>query len=221
MTETTTAANVAAAQVLIAAGPTPSNDAPPPGVNSEAAIRMYPAEVKTPASAPNAEVQALRDADPARKLYNDGTAYGPLRKGAARDSISPKTDAVDALVVAVNPAGGNAQLMREANEFRSMAVDLGLSKQDVQQLASFASANAGKPTPTADEQRAHQLTALRETREAHGASFDQVIKDAKTIATRDPRFAALLKATHLGDHPWVVARLIELGRAARARGELK
>jgi hypothetical protein len=81
---------------------------------------------------------------------------------------------------------------------------------------------------------AAQLVALVNNDEDDGATWQaqsaQFIKDngltesqlndARRLVARDPRVKEFLDNTGLGNHPKVVARVVELARAAKLRGQL-
>ena len=172
----------------------------------QAAAVMYPPPPPRPGDTPpNTQIAELRKADPAREIYRPEDQYGT----AVRD-----------LALATNPGGNAAELEAQQAALANVMADLGMGRDDVSQLASFARRNTDKP-PTKDELAAHQRTAVRTLREQYGAGFDDALKDAKALAARDPRFAAYLDRTGLGNDPWVFSRMAELGRSARARGQLK
>ena len=158
--------------------------------------------------APNSAVAAVRAADPARKMYNPADQLGP-NGGAARE-----------LALALNPRGTTAQLETAQTQWATVAADIGANRTDVSNWASFAAAFAAKP-PTEAETAAFHRTAVKELRETYGPDFDQALTDARAITARDPRLKAMLDRTGLGNHPSVILRFAELGRAARAKGQLK
>ena len=185
--------------------PAPSSTAA--GSNADAARSLYP-EPAPPikATAPTHEIAALRAADPARSFYTDTSTIGP--------------HVVREMALAANPLGTDKAREQQAVEFASAAVDLGLTSGDVSQLAAFA--RGFRSTPPTDEQRAaFQRTAVAEMRDRYGADFDQVFADARQLAQRDHRMATYLNNSGLGDHPFLIGRFAELGRSARARGQLK
>ena len=196
---------------LLADDPTQTTTAPATGVeaNERIAAALYP-EPKARASdtAPNAAVAALRAADPSRQVYRDADQFGP-NGGTVRE-----------LALATNPAGSKSSLETQQVALAGVMTDIGMSREDVSQLASFATAFAIKP-PTDHERAGSQRAALRELRDTYGEGFDDALRDAKLMVLRDPRLAGLLDQTKLGDHPWVIARITELARAQRAAGKLK
>lgn len=190
----------------------PAAPAPPStGVeaNERLAAALYPEPKPRPVDVPpNAEIAALREAEPARQLYRDEDQFGP-NGGAVRE-----------LALAVNPRGTATELESQQASLAAVLTDLGLGRDDVSQLASFAEANARKPL-TPEEIAAHQRTTVKELRQELGEGFDDAMADAQKLVKRDPRLFEFLGVTGLGSNPWVVRRLVELGQTARARGQLK
>lgn len=194
---------------------------------------IYPATPRNvpPADKAPADIVEMRNASGAGAYLKSAlNEYGPTKKGehvgklalGTRDSEGRVVggNAIDQLVMAVNPAAPNAQLVDQAAQLGPMATDVGFTKKDIETLTGFASQAQVKP-PTAEEQRAHQFTALKELRTQYGEQFDDALRDAKALVSRDPRLAQFLNTAKLSNHPWVVLRLAELGRTERARGRLK
>jgi hypothetical protein len=171
---------------------------------------LYPAAPpKTVDTAPNAEVAALRAADPARGMYRPEDQFGP-NGGALRD-----------LALAVNPTASADALQRQRVALGAVMTDIGMDRGDVSKLASFAAAYAAKP-PTAEEKAAHERASIKTLREQYGdAAFAGVLADAKALVARDPRLREFMDKTGLGSHPWAISRLAELARTERGRGRLK
>jgi len=204
---------------------------PPPATGVEAnervAASLYPEPPPRPVDrAPNVEVQTVRDADSmARKMYPDelqwGGKPGPGGKVVVGGNDRGK-DVVRSFALALNPAGSAQSLDSQHTAISAVMTDIGASRADLEHWTSLVTKLGGKP-PTADDRAAMQREAVRVLREqeGHGAGFDLAVKDAKTLATRDPRLKDLLEKTGLGDHPDVIKRLVELARAQRARGLIK
>lgn len=165
------------------------------------AATLYPEPVAKPQDrAPNAEVQAVRDAEPARSFYRDDMQMGK---------------APQELVRALNPNVPADALEGQASVVASLMTDIGMNRDDVSQLASFA-AQYSKQRPSADEQRAHERAASQQLRDTYGdKAFGDVLAGASALAQRDPRLSKFLNDTGLGSHPWVVSRLAELARSPR------
>ena len=61
---------------------------------------------------------------------------------------------------------------------------------------------------------------MHELRAQYGAGYDDVTRDMRTLATRDPRVAELFNATAIGHDPRVILRMAELAVSARRAGKL-
>lgn len=171
---------------------------------------LYPDATPKPVDrAPNAEVEELRAADPTRKLYADHEQFGP-NGGALRD-----------LALIANPAGSSESLQAQQVAMGAVFTDIGMGRDDVRQLATFAARYVAQP-PTPEEKAAHERTALKELREQYGdAGFADALQGAKRLVLRDPRLAEFLDKTGLGSNPWVISRMADLARVQRGRGRLK
>ena len=196
-------------ETLLHTGGAPAPSPAAAGPNADMARTLYPDPAPPPkATAPNADVAALRNADAAqgRGFYSDVSVVGPRN--------------VDEMVLAANPLATREARLQQGTEFASAAVDLGLTGEDVSQLAAFT--RGLRSTPMTDEARAaNQRAAVTELRARYGDDFDRVFADARALAQLHPKFATFIDATNLGDHPWLIKRMAELGRDARARGRLK
>ena len=165
-----------------------------------------------PAGTPAAE----RMYPPGAPAANGSTPYGKDRAGVINTAVNAAED----LAVALNPAGNTAQLKSQAADLTTAFASAGFDRHDVESIAGFARANVLTP-PTEDQVRAHQLTALRDLREAHGPGFDAALSAAKALVKATPTLGKFLEQSKLGNHPAMVLRLAELGLMARARGVLK
>jgi hypothetical protein len=183
---------------------------PAPSATSAAAQAtadsLYPA-AKAPAidRAPNAAVQAVRDADStARTLYPPEKQYGK---------------ALDEIAVSINPAGTREQLEAGKVAFAAVAQDVGLSTDQIAQMSATAKAlRSSPPTPAQiDAMNLEAYTALRET---WGDRADEALNNAKLLVQRDGRLARFLEHTGLGNDPTTVLLMCDLARRARARGQL-
>lgn len=178
------------------------------GAHEAVAAKLYPEPAARPTDrAPNAEVQALRDTEPARALYHDDSD-GQLGR-QARD-----------VALAVTPKLEKDALQGQTTIVASILADIGMDRQDVSQLASFAAQYAQRK-PTDDELRAHTRTATQELRAKYGEGFDEALAGARALTQRDPRLSKFLAATGLGSHPWLVLRMAELARSPRNTASLK
>ena len=172
------------------------------------AATLYPdAAPPSKATASTPEVAALRSSDPARQFYSDASNLGEHN--------------VRELALAINPTGTVEVVAQRGAELAATMADLGMNGDDVARLARLALQFRTKP-PSAVEVDGFHRTAFKELRETYGdKNFDQALSDARGLARRDPRLSALLNSSGMGDHPWLVSRLAELGRTARQRGQLK
>jgi hypothetical protein len=130
------------------------------------------------------EIAALRESQPARALYADADQLGQ----------GPRE-----LAVAIDPMADEATITSRASSLASVAVDTGMTRDDVAQLAAFARQYASSP-PSDEEQAAHARTAVLALRETYGPRFDDAMQAARGLAQRDHRFAALLDKSRLGNH---------------------
>jgi hypothetical protein len=78
---------------------------------------------------------------------------------------------------------------------------------------------AATPPDEATEQQ-WQAEASKRLREMHGQEAGNVLALARQLVARDPRVAALLDSTRLGNHPRVVELVVQRAIAEKARGRL-
>jgi hypothetical protein len=187
-----------------------TNDTAParmPTAADAMAARMYPEPATyEPEAPPNAAVAAMRAADAtARCLYPPTLQFG----AELRD-----------LALATNSSGTEQGLAQQGVELAEVATDLGMTPSDLSNLATYVRQLQASP-PTADAIKDTQRATAARLLEVYGADADAAFKDARALAQRDPRFAAYLDKTGLGDHPSLVLRLAELARSQRGRGLLK
>lgn len=191
---------------------TPASSAPPStGVEAleRVAAVLYPSPAPRPVDAPpNAEVAALRAADSARQIYRDEDQFGP-NGGAVRD-----------LAMAVNHRGSAQSLEHQQVALAAVMTDIGATRDDVARFAGLADGLAAK-APTIEEKAAWERSAVKDLRAEYGPGFDAAMRDAQLMVRRDPRLKEFLDKTHLGSHPAVVLRFVELARSQRAKGFLK
>ena len=190
--------------------PVPAGAAAP----SQLASALYPAPAALPQDNPPAEVKAVRDADPARRLYDDRSAFGTAKP---LDQPSVKGVAIRDLIVATTPNASEAQVIQSTSELAGIAVDVGLNRQDVENLTSLAKA-AATTTPTAESQRVERLEAINALRAQYGdAGLEGALVAANRLMTRDPRLQQLIKGAQLANNPKVVLRFAELGLALKRK----
>lgn len=150
------------------------------------------------------EIQELRDADAARRLYGVKTAFAtalPDDLYAADEGLAP-----DVRPVVVN-------------ELREIAADVGATNADVMTFRRVA--NSLTQSPTAEQRAAWHDQIAEQLNAQYGTSAAQALADAAKFARRDPRVARMLAHNGLGDHPEVVLQFARLAREARAAGKLK
>jgi hypothetical protein len=160
------------------------------------ADKLYGSE---PAKTYIPSLQEVRAADPARVLY-------PPEKQMGREAA--------AVAVAVFPEATSAQLKATETDIATAAMDLGMSKSDIEQFATYAQANMVKPL-TADEQRSHKLAAIKDLRNTYGDNYDEALKAADALMSRDPKFATLVAKADMKNNPWLLLRLADLARVAK------
>jgi hypothetical protein len=179
--------------------------APPPSAatvhpDADLAAKLYPELAAKPVDeAPNATVKALRDSEPERAFYRDDQQLGNAPVELAR---------------AIAPFASTEVLEANASRLASVMTDVGMSRDDISQLASFAAQAKANP-PTHKENAERRRTAMRDLRATYGDSAGDALAAAAQLAQRDPRLARFLDASGLGDHPWVIARMAELARTER------
>jgi len=151
-----------------------------------------------------AEIQELRDADTARRLYGVKTAFAtalPDDLYATDEGLAPE---VKPVVV---------------QELREIAADIGATNSDVMTVRRVA--NSLTQPPTADQRAAWHDQIAEQLNAQYGTSAARALADAAKFARRDPRVARMLAHNGLGDHPEVVLQFARLAREARAAGKLK
>lgn len=105
------------------------------------------------------------------------------------------------------------------DEWHRVAADVGASQSDVELFLSEGRALAKTP-PSPEQKTQMRADASRQLGTVYGAGADKAIAAAQRLVARDPRLAAMLDRTGLGDSPKVVMRLAELANSQRARGRL-
>jgi hypothetical protein len=189
---------------------TAADPAPPTSAavhpNADLASKLYPEPAEKPVDEPpNATVRALRESEPERAFYRDDQQMGTAPVELAK---------------AIAPLAPPEVIEANASRLASVCTDLGMGRDDVSQLASFAAAYQADP-PTAEQVAEHRRAAMRALRETYGAAAGDALAGAAALAQRDPRLAKFLDASGLGDHPWVIGRMAELARTERNARTLK
>jgi hypothetical protein len=147
------------------------------------------------------EVKALRDADPARAVYDDRTQY--------------QAAGIDKALAELGIEGQAAELAHR--EWAGVFVDAGLTPQDAADMVRVGLID--EPTP--EEAAAWPEQAHAALREAYGDDAQQALADARLLVRRDPRLKDFLNRTGLGDHPAVVKLAARRARELIASGKLK
>lgn len=148
------------------------------------------------------EVKAMRDADPARQVYDDRTHYNAAKIGEALADLGIE--------------GQAAELAHR--EWAGVFADAGLDAQDAGKLVEVAMMDE----PSAEEVEGWRAQAEASLRDAFGEDdWQQALSDARLLVGRDPRLKAYLNRTGLGNHPTVVRVAAQRARAAIAKGTLK
>lgn len=193
--------------------PTQEGSTPPPvESHQQAQERIATAMYAEPKPAPKVElppgVAELR-ADPERAMYPPQTTY--------REAIP---DDVFADAIEYSPE----QQAVAVSEWREIAGDLGLERDDARSLLTSAQALTREP-PTAETEATWQQEIHETLRRTYFTDTPQQLAqrlaDARTLVARDPRVVRLLEETRLGNHPATVLKIIDLARTARAAGKLK
>lgn len=186
---------------LLNTGGAPAPSAPVAGPHDEAARALYPEPAPPPkATAPNAEVAALRAADPARAFYSDVSNLGAHVVGELMQAIAPGA-----------PPEVHARL---GVELAGALVDVGFDRQDTERLSALARQFKANPLTAGQVAAAHReaFTTLRERYGADGVNH--ALESAKRLAQRDPRLAKLLDVSGLGDSSWLIQKMAELAQKA-------
>jgi len=132
------------------------------------------------------------------------------------------------------PAAAHEQLTDEAGEIagvrgdpegavavREIFADLAMPVEDARQVVGDFRRYTANP-PTAEQQTAWQNETADQLRREFGPSgAAQALRDAHTLASRDPRVLAMIESAGLGNHPGTVMRLARIARAERNRGWIK
>lgn len=124
------------------------------------------------------------------------------------------------LALAIAPGADEAALTRHGTELASIAADLGLSSGDVSKLAGYAR-DYKKTPPTQEQREANHRKVSVELRAQYGKDIDRVMADARAVVKRDHRLEQLLEVSALGDHAEVIKLMVDAGRRARSRGQLR
>ena len=185
-------------------------DIPPSSLKAttdeERAADLYgkpdPVEIEVPE-----HIQALRDADPDRGLYEPAKQYSAVINERILFAEGPDADAPPEVRAAV------------VSEIANMAHDMGMSNSDVLTLRAVGKAINANP-PDEATRTAWREQAVERLNETYGEEAAQALRDAQKLAQRDPRVAKMLEEGGRGDHPDAVLLLARLAREARIAGRL-
>lgn len=148
------------------------------------------------------EVQALRDADLARQVYDDRTQYAAAGIDKALGELGIEGQAADLA----------------HREWAGAFADMGMDAQDAAQVVAVAMVDE----PTDEQVEAWRGEAEAALQETYGADdWQQALSDARLLVKRDPRVKDFLNRTGLGSHPTVVKLAAQRARALIASGQLK
>lgn len=201
--------------------PTSKMDEPPaeerPNAEDDAAKKFFPKTYAEPQEGadPDAipdEIKELRSSDRERLQFSAQSTHG--------DTISAD-DFLGADGAEVE--GVTAELRaRAAHEYREMFADVGVSADEARQMVSLAKQlGAAPPTPQIEEQWQGEI--VKRLLDVNNQDIDKANADlalAQRLVHRDPRIAAILEKTRLGNHPKVVELFVQRARQERLRGRL-
>lgn len=160
---------------------------------------VNPLEAGTPE-----EVKALRDADPARRLYSAQETYKGELSAEVFDSVEGE--------------GITPEVRQQAAAtWREIAADIELSPVEVRELIPVFQA----PPPAPEVQEANRAASFKWLNEAHGDQAGFALAAAQALVARDPRVAALLDHSGAGDDVRVVKKVVAAALKAVASGKLK
>lgn len=193
--------------------------APPVQAETTATEAMYPSmpDAADPETQPEAqpvddinpleagtpdEVKALRDADPARRLYSAQETY--------------KGDLPDAVFDSVEGEGITPELRQQAAAtWREIAADLELAPTDLRELIPVFQA----PPPSAETQAANRAVAMQWLVDQYGDGAGAALEAAQALVARDKRVSMLLDRG-AGDDVRVVKKVVASALRQVASGKL-
>ncbi len=175
----------------------PGNTAAAVDPRAAMAAKMYPPPAPAPQpTSPNAQVTAVRAADPSRAMYSPEKQLG---------------SSLNDLVFAVAPEGDAGKLADLRVEFGHIAADVGFDRSDLDRLAGLVRARTIKPL-TAEQtaaERRESIAQLRQTYRDPG-EFDRALSAAKGLVQRDDRLFSFVNHAGIEANPWLVMRLAEI-----------
>lgn len=176
--------------------------------DAERAARMYPStppDTSEPAAA--VPVDETRQAPPAPR-----TDVPPHIAGLRSADLERRLYGAQSTFQHTLPDGALGPDIDHA-EAREVAMDLGAEDADLQTLASLA-----REAPTDEQVDAWRAETQQYLQRMHVSAGDLDL--ARALVARDPRLAAYLDSTGLGNHPKVVERMISLAKTQAALGRL-
>lgn len=164
--------------------------------DAELAARMYPTQQVPDEVLPDG-VREVRDADPARALYDDAKTYRYALDAAFQDiESSPEAAA-------------------ERKAWAGVLADVGVSSSEAEGLASLAQ----QAYPSEATAAGWVSTAMADLEREFGDA-QAALADARLLVQRDPRLQRVLNQTGLGDHPHIVLKAAQAARRLIAAGKL-
>lgn len=158
------------------------------------------AEVATPA-----DILKEREADAARKMF-------PIHADA------PEVKEIRSTVDSLDPDAPADVREAVAIEYMEIAADFGMNNPEIRELAAVAKVDSFPDEATVTRWHTESTRALQA---AFGQDTARTVADARQLVQRDPRLAAMLDRTGLGDHPKVILAVAHAARRLRAQGKLK
>lgn len=192
-----------AMQKALASEPPPPATAPDPDQKTAERLFNSDPEPFVDSNAP-AEVQALREADPNRRMYSAQDTY----KTDLPLSLFEKIEGDDITPEAREHAAG---------VWREVAADLELAPADLRELVPVFQAER----PSEEVQASNRSASLQWLVAEHGDRAGFALEAAQALVARDPRVAALLDHSGAGDDVRVVKKIVAAALRQVASGKLK
>jgi len=200
----------AAPAAVTPAAETPKS-APAPTPDGERAAAMFTHETsQTPevqvdviearqSNVPDA-VREHREADAERRMYPDDGLY-------FKDELKPGDD--------------SPEQAAEVLEWKGIARDVGATPQQVAELKDVLGRELAEGLPTPEKREQWAAESVETLQRKYGDELPALLADANKMIARDPRLAAWLEHSGLGNRVEFVAHAIELARQQRQAGRLK
>ena len=145
-------------------------------------------------------VKEHRANDEARQMYPDDSLY-------FKDELKPADD--------------SPEQAAEVLEWKGIARDVGASPQQVAELKDVLGRELANGLPSAEMREAWAAESVAAMQRKYGAELPELLADANKMIARDPRLAAWLDRSGMGNRVEYVERAIELAKQQRMRGRLK